>query len=175
MKCIQLKKTQREHQWKQFSREHQDEQAGSHWALDWRRVWRRSGERHTACNIIQRDQCGSWSVMFWEAIAIKGHTALSDLNPIEHIQVWDEIFSSRLMKSICRHCREVIQARGGHTYSHHFHLSRRSLISQNSQSPFMLSRTPRFSIQSTVRLIKIFNWSFSLVDIWEALLFFAIK
>ena len=50
---------------------------GSHWARDWHeKVWRRSGERYAACNIIQHDWLGGGSVMVWVGRYLEGHTDL---------------------------------------------------------------------------------------------------
>ncbi|KAI4872346.1 hypothetical protein NFI96_016865 [Prochilodus magdalenae] len=90
-----------------FAREHQDWQI-RHWrpvlftdesrftlsTCDRRdRVWRRSGERSAACDILQHDRFGFGSVMVWGGISLEGRTALHVLarGSLTAIRYRDEI------------------------------------------------------------------------------------
>ena len=46
------------------------------------RVWRSTGERYQACNIVQHDRFDSGSVMVWGGISLEGRTDLHVLNHV---------------------------------------------------------------------------------------------
>ncbi len=71
--------------------------AGSSWARDrCERVWRNCGECYAACNIIQHDRFGGWSVMVWGGISIEGRTDLYRLDNSTLIAFMPDLLSDKL-------------------------------------------------------------------------------